>query len=184
MPFSLRKYLIKFRTLNHKLPVETGWWSNVPRVERKCHFRSSDIGEEYHYLVVCKNLGSICKKYLTAYYCKRPNSYKFEKKKKKMMNSTNVNVLRKLCLFIKDIFELLWVSLPIDDQNKIFCGLTRALISFCYVYVCTSVCHCVIWPSYALYWMYLHVPHISMYFMDWLNKILFCSVQWVKVVCG
>ena len=29
--------LIKFRTGNHRLPVETGRWANLPVNERKCH---------------------------------------------------------------------------------------------------------------------------------------------------
>ena len=73
VPFSLRKYLIKFRTLNHKPPpprppVGTGRWRNVSRVERKCHLCSSDICDEYRYLMICKNSKSIRKKCLTYLY--------------------------------------------------------------------------------------------------------------------
>ena len=103
VPFSLRKYLLKFRTLNHKLPVEKGRWRNIPRTERKCHLCLNDIGDEYHYLMVCTSLKPIRKKYLAPYFCKRPNTFKFEK----LMKSKNPTVLRKLCLFIKYIFELL-----------------------------------------------------------------------------
>ena len=71
IPFSVRKYLLKFRTLNHKLLVETGRWRNIPRNERKC---LNDIGDEYHYLMVCTRLILFAKK-LTSYYCKRPKMF-------------------------------------------------------------------------------------------------------------
>ena len=103
VPFNLRKYLIKFRTLNHRLPVETGRWRKIAREQCKCHLCLDDIGDEYHYLMVCKRLTVLRKKYLAPYYCIRPNTYKFQK----LMKSKNIGVLRTLCLFIKDIFELL-----------------------------------------------------------------------------
>ena len=63
----------------------------------------NDIGDEYHYLMVCSRLITLRKKYLASYYYNRPNTLKFEK----LMKSKNPTVIRKLCLFIKDIFELL-----------------------------------------------------------------------------
>ena len=43
--------LCKFRYGNHRLPVETGRWQNVPRAERSCHFCA--IGDEFHYMFEC-----------------------------------------------------------------------------------------------------------------------------------
>ena len=89
------------------------------------------------------------------------------------MNYTNVNLLRKLCLFIKGIFELLWVSLPVDYQNKIILWTYKSIHIFLLClrkYIYLPLCY----MTYASYWTYLHVPHISMYCMDWVNK--FCSV--------
>ena len=63
--FGFEKYLDKlttkdritfcrFRTCNHKLPIETGRWINVERNERKCIFcDKNDIGDEFHYILVC-----------------------------------------------------------------------------------------------------------------------------------
>ena len=45
-------HIIKFRTSNHKLPVETGRWENVPLDGRKCQlYTKTDIGDEFHYLL-------------------------------------------------------------------------------------------------------------------------------------
>ena len=46
------KYLIKFRTRNQRLPTENGRWRRIPRENRKCHLCHSDIGDEFHYLLV------------------------------------------------------------------------------------------------------------------------------------
>ena len=41
--------LIKFRTANHKLPVETGRWGNIPYAEQKSAlYNKNDIGNEFH----------------------------------------------------------------------------------------------------------------------------------------
>ena len=46
--------IIKYRTGNHRLPVETGRWENIPLNERKCKLCTTDnIGDEYHYLFTC-----------------------------------------------------------------------------------------------------------------------------------
>ena len=46
--------LCKFRTTNHKLPIETGRWNGIDRENRqwlKCNSRS--IGDEFHYIMEC-----------------------------------------------------------------------------------------------------------------------------------
>lgn len=35
LPNDLRVLFTKFRTCNHKLPIETGRWSNIERIHRK-----------------------------------------------------------------------------------------------------------------------------------------------------
>ena len=57
LPILLRKTyipLIKFRTANHKLPIETGRWDNTPHEDRKCILcDKNDIGDEFHYIFKC-----------------------------------------------------------------------------------------------------------------------------------
>jgi hypothetical protein len=49
--------LCKFRTTNHKLPIEKGRWSNIPRENRYCELcQKNQIGDEYHYIFECTNL--------------------------------------------------------------------------------------------------------------------------------
>ena len=50
--------LCKFRTSNHKLPVETGRWENIPLNDRKCTFCNRDIGDEFHYLFRCSHFST------------------------------------------------------------------------------------------------------------------------------
>ena len=43
--------LCRFRTLNHKLPIESGRWVNIQREMRKCQLcAKNEIGDEFHYV--------------------------------------------------------------------------------------------------------------------------------------
>lgn len=101
VPDKLRKFLIQFRTRNHKLPIETGRWRRVPRENRKCHLCNLDIGDEYHYLLVCRNLNNLRKQYIDTSYFRKPNILTFHS----LLNVKNASKLRKLCIFIKSILE-------------------------------------------------------------------------------
>ena len=103
VPSKFRKFLIKIRTRNHKLPVETGRWRRASRELRKCHLCDSDIGDEYHYIMSCKMLKDMRRKYLDSYYLSHPNTFKFSK----LMNCKSIQKLKKLCLFIQQIFYTL-----------------------------------------------------------------------------
>jgi hypothetical protein len=42
--------LCRFRCGNHRLPIESGRWQNIPRQKRLCHLCDSrEMGDEYHY---------------------------------------------------------------------------------------------------------------------------------------
>jgi hypothetical protein len=44
-------------TTNHKLPIEKGRWSNIPRENRYCELcQKKQIADEYHYIFECTNL--------------------------------------------------------------------------------------------------------------------------------
>ena len=52
---NLRQSLIRFRTSNHKLPIETGRYLNTLRENRLCTLcLANDIGDEYHYMFICE----------------------------------------------------------------------------------------------------------------------------------
>ena len=102
LPFKLRKFMIKFRTRNNKLPVEITRWNNVPLNQRLCELCSTDIGDEFHYLLTCKSIQEIRKQYLKRYYYTNPNILQFES----LMNTKNKIELRKICSFIGQILLL------------------------------------------------------------------------------
>ena len=49
-----RNTLCRFRTTNHRFPIETGRWLNIERNERNCTLCNlNKLGDEYHYLLEC-----------------------------------------------------------------------------------------------------------------------------------
>ena len=94
--------LIKFRTGHHRLPVEVGRWEGVPLTERKCTLcETNDIGDEYHYLLICPTFVTERNSLLKPYYFRRPNILKY----KQLLNNKNKNVLSKLSKFAKSIMN-------------------------------------------------------------------------------
>ena len=72
-----RKVFTRFRLCNHRLPIETGRWLNIPREERICNMCNQGcIGDEFHYLFKCTVLNDLRKRYLSTYCCKHPNVIK------------------------------------------------------------------------------------------------------------
>ena len=54
LPKRLYIPLIKFRTSNYKLPIETGRWENINIEDRKCQLcDKNDLGDDFHYLLTC-----------------------------------------------------------------------------------------------------------------------------------
>ena len=111
--FGFEQYLVSFpikqqicfmqiRTRNHRLPNETGRWQRIQRDERLCNLCQAEIGDEFHYMLVCKELQAIRKQYLSRYYYVRPNTMKFSE----LFNTRSKTTLRKLCAFISVIFSM------------------------------------------------------------------------------
>ena len=90
--------MIKFRTCNHKFPVERGRWDNIEFANRTCELcPKNDIGDNFHYLLICPFFESQRKQYIDFYYFTRPNVIKY----KKLLNITSEPKLRKLSIFMK-----------------------------------------------------------------------------------
>ena len=99
-----RTTLCKFRTTNHRFIVETGRWQQIEYMERKCpHCNSQQIGDEFHYLLECKTLSAHRILYINKYYWSRPNIIKFNE----LMNTTNIEKLKKMCTFIRIINNII-----------------------------------------------------------------------------
>ena len=118
----------RFRTLNSKIPIESGRWQNIPRENRICLLcNSGDIGDELHYILTCSALNENRTKFLKAYFRNRPNVVKF----KELMNSSNPSVLNNLCKFIRIINKKL-------DFSGYFCVILN-LPSFYFCNICIFV---------------------------------------------
>ena len=98
-PTTLVNHLIKYRTRNHKLPVETGSWYGIPLCERICELCKADVGDEFHYLLKCPEFSNERKQFLRPSSYTNANILTFEK----LMDTTDKAQLVKLCKFIKII---------------------------------------------------------------------------------
>jgi hypothetical protein len=109
--FTFRKYLCtdifmdnvitlaRFRTSNHKLPIETGRWNNIPRDQRICHLCGLEMGDEYHYIMKCSVFNESRRLYVPQVYTQRPNTLKFYN----LFSCEEISVINNPCKFIKII---------------------------------------------------------------------------------
>ena len=100
-PPNLLFYLVKYRTRNHKLPIENGRWNNIPTNLRICNLCQKDIGDEFHYLLQCTVFSEDRKRFIKKKYFVKPNIYKFHN----LMNNPNRKEVVKMCRFIKIILK-------------------------------------------------------------------------------
>ena len=101
LPQSFCKRFTRFRTRNHKLPVETGKWKGLQLSKRKCTLCDRDVGDEYYYLLICDHFKEERQKYLKPYYYNRPNTLKFNH----LMNVIVKKDIRNLCYLIDSIVK-------------------------------------------------------------------------------
>ena len=93
----------KFRTSNHRLPVETGRFYNVPYKNRICQECFKDIGDEFHYLLKCPVFNQERKRFLSKEHIKHPNMLTY----KDIITSTDEKYLIKLSIFVKHIMRVI-----------------------------------------------------------------------------
>ena len=102
LPFNLAKYMFKFRTLNHKLPIQRGRLYGIPRNERVCtKCQSADLGDEFHYVLCCNYFNHSRKYYLKPYYYRHCNTITF----KQLFSCSKKKTLLKLCRFLIEIMR-------------------------------------------------------------------------------
>lgn len=102
LPTKLRHSVTRFRSRNHRLPIETGRWLNIDYNERICNLCHKKIGDEFHYLLVCDKLAIQRENFIKPFFTKRPNILKYDA----LMNIKSKNRLISLSKFIRIIFEL------------------------------------------------------------------------------
>ena len=101
LPFLHRLNFSKFRCKNNKLPVNLNRFSKT-EIDRNCQLcHSGDLGDEFHYLLLCKFFVNERKNYLSEYYYKNPNTLKFNE----LFNNEDQNTLINTCKFIAIIME-------------------------------------------------------------------------------
>ena len=98
----LRKPLIQIKTRNHRLPIETRKWLNIPREERICNLCNDKIGDEFYFILECWDLKDLRRKYLKDYSLKKINVLKFHD----LFNTENKKELLSLSHFISEIISL------------------------------------------------------------------------------
>jgi len=67
LPTSLCKSLIAFRTRNHRLPIETGRWHNIPQHLRKCN-TCNTMGDEYQFTIEYSIFNEAMRTYIDKYF--------------------------------------------------------------------------------------------------------------------
>ena len=76
LPEKLWIIILKFRTSNQYLPVETGRWNDILTEDRICSLCRNDIGDKFHYLFTCDFIHDSRAHYLHPYFYIRPSTYK------------------------------------------------------------------------------------------------------------
>ena len=87
--------MFRLRTSNHKLPIETGRYHQIELKDRICQLCHKDIGDEFHYLLVCQIFKKERKKYIQRSIGKHPNMLIFIE----LMTSKTLQVLNGLAIF-------------------------------------------------------------------------------------
>lgn len=93
--------ILRFRTQNHYLPVESGRHHNVDYLERTCPFCPGLLGDEYHYICECKQFDDERKAFLKKYYSTNPSMSKFLE----LLNTANKKELTNLSQLILAIMK-------------------------------------------------------------------------------
>ena len=95
--------LLKYRTANHFLPIETLRWQSIDISERKCTLcdNNQDTADEFHYLFICKYFDAQRKQYIKPNYFRRPNILKY----KDLFSSKSQEKLSNLSKFVTIIMK-------------------------------------------------------------------------------
>ena len=103
LPKNLYINLAKLRTGNHRFPCERGRWENIELHDRKCLLCNlQEIGDEFHYILVCPFFVEERKKFIKRYYFSNPNVIKF----KELMTHEDEIILKQLSIFIKTLLQI------------------------------------------------------------------------------
>ena len=101
LSFYYRLIFSKFRCKNNKLPVNKQRFDKEI-LDRNCNLcQNRDLGDEFHYIFICKFFSKERKKYLDHNFCTKPNVLKMQE----LFNSQEKLTLINLCKFIAIIVK-------------------------------------------------------------------------------
>ena len=92
--------LCRFRTSNHRPPIEIGRWQNINRENRVCNLcQGRELGDEFNYLFECTEFIHERAMLIPQKYRCSPNTVKYCA----LMCSNSEVELSKLCKFIRKV---------------------------------------------------------------------------------
>ena len=106
VPRNLSYLILKLRTANHRFPVETGRWYNIPNENRICTLCNlAAIGDEAHYLFTCPRFRNEREKFMNPFL---NNNHEFALTN--LLVSKNYDSLTNLGKFLKIVFKINFCS--------------------------------------------------------------------------
>ncbi len=98
-----RYAFVKFLTKNSKIPVVVGKWHRPrPYHQRLCE-ECDSLGDEYHFLLVCKRFDDLRGRYIPRYYRRNPSMEKC----KMLLMSEHQKTIRNLAIFIYKSMQMI-----------------------------------------------------------------------------
>ena len=91
------RLITKYRLSSHRLFIETGRYTNIPRENRICALCNYDIEDEFHFILKCPFYNELRKHYIKPYFWKRPSVYKLVQ----IFTTDNVTELNNLGIYLK-----------------------------------------------------------------------------------
>ena len=106
LPFTIRKAVAKFRCSNHKLNIDVGRHSGIPREYRTCSLciinnNSYCIEDEYHAFFNCSLYDDIRQNYISVNLYNSKSLYGFYT----ILSSSDDNVIKQISNFIFQIMQ-------------------------------------------------------------------------------
>ena len=108
MPRCVYLPILKLQSCNHKLAIERGRCSNIPREHRYCYLRNQNmVRDEYHLVLQCQHrmLVQYQEQYIPKYHRNRPSIDKSVTLMTQVIE--NRKVAKKLGFFFKNSFALI-----------------------------------------------------------------------------
>lgn len=102
---NLKIFISKLRCNNSRIPKVVGRYKKIPRENRHCSFcDSKKVGDELHVLLECTDMKikSFREKYIPQYFYENPSMAKCIE----LIKSDDINTLRKLGIFLKNVLPL------------------------------------------------------------------------------